>query len=166
MAALLVRVAATSKPAGGHIAVVGAQLAGPRQGDGQGVAALGGYAVPVLAPADGHRVAHLGPLRVLEHAQVAAHGQGDRLQRRGAQAPLEAGHQAAVVQHVAVQPYLGARRIGDQGEGPVSLQVGQVPRAIDVVFGQGHQVVPEQGLGAGRVPLRGSVRKSVTVVSR
>ena len=101
-APLLVGVATTRKPAGGHIAVVGAQLAGPRQGDGHRVAALGGYAVPVLTPADGHRVAHLGPLGVLQDAQVATHGQRERAEGGSTQAALEAGHQAPVVQLIAV----------------------------------------------------------------
>ena len=126
-----------------------AQLARPWQGDGHGVAALGRHAVPVLAPANGHRVAHLGPVGVLEDAQVAAHGQGHRLERRGAQAALEAGHQATVVQLVAVQQHLGAGRVGEQGQRPVALQVGQVPRSVCVALGQGVQVLAEQGLRAG-----------------
>ena len=47
-------------------------------------------------------------LVVAEHAQVAAHRQRHGSQWRGAQAALEAGHEASVVQHVAVQQHLGA----------------------------------------------------------
>ena len=145
------RVAAAGKPAGGNVAVVGAQLTGTGQRNGLRIAPLGRHTMPVLPAPNGHRVVHLDPLGVLQHAEVAAPGQSHRVQRCGAQASLKAGLQAAAVGHIAIEQHLCAGRVGDQRQSPVSLQIGEVTDPVGVVLGQGIEVLPEEGLGARRV---------------
>jgi methionine aminopeptidase len=87
----------------------------------------------VLQPVDAHGVAGLGASGNLQLDEVAAHGQADAAKRGLAQVPQVLGDQAAVALDVAVQLGRRARRVGEQGEAAIALEVAAQLRTAGVV---------------------------------